>query len=135
MPPKKKSGRITLRMDPAIHRRVEVAAKALGIDINGLLNLIIRKEVPYYEGLVRDLADPRCVVLLPRWRKLNPTTEIDEFYHLFSHFIIRPKGCVFRFEGDKLYRLNDEEDDFVEVTPEEERELKRGASHASKPQE
>ena len=134
---KKKSGRLSLRMDPGIHLRVEKTAKALGLDINGILNLIIRKGLPYYESLADLLSDPpKFLSLFPRWRKLNPGREIEEFYTLYASGGMH-RDSYLRFDDGKLYRVNDEGTDFVSMTPEEERELEAELNerikHASKP--
>jgi hypothetical protein len=47
---KKKSGRITLRVGSPLHARVTKTAKNLGLDINGLLNLMIRERLGEYEA-------------------------------------------------------------------------------------
>ena len=59
MPAKKKSGRLYIRMDPEIHARVARTAKALGTDINGLLNLILRTGLPSYEQMALTARDPK----------------------------------------------------------------------------
>jgi hypothetical protein len=119
MPPRKKSGRITLRMDPQIHARVEKAAKVLGMDINGLLNLLIRSHLPYYESVADLTSDPRTPGLFARWKKLNPHGDMDNF--LADLAMQRPEDppnapvCAMLFEDNKFYILNAEGDDFVEV--------------------
>src|SRR5690242_4176693 len=90
MPPRKKSGRITLRMDPDIHRRVEKAGKALGMDINGLLNLIIRTNLPCYESMAILLQDPKTALLFSKWQKLNPTWGAQVFVTALSMML--PEG-------------------------------------------
>jgi hypothetical protein len=107
-------------MDPDIHARVERAGRALGMDINGLLNLIIRKTLPDYEGLVSILADPKTAALVPRWRELNPGRGIDDFYLVYSVLKVK-KDTFFKFEDGKLYRLNDAGNDFEEIGPDVDR--------------
>ncbi|MHB1422128.1 MAG: toxin-antitoxin system HicB family antitoxin [Gemmataceae bacterium] len=59
MAARKKSGKITLRMDPEVHARVAKTAKALGIDLNGLLNLLIRTNLFSYELMALQCRDPK----------------------------------------------------------------------------
>jgi hypothetical protein len=61
MPAKKKSGQTYIRMGPDVHTRVAKVAKALDMDINGVLNLCVRLNLPQLEQLVNadQTDDPR----------------------------------------------------------------------------
>src|SRR5262249_27622660 len=54
-----KSGRITLRVDPEDHPQLGPAADALGLDLNGLLNLMSREALPGYLDRARKVAEER----------------------------------------------------------------------------
>lgn len=56
---RKKSGKITLRMDSETHARVARTAQALGMDMNGLLNLLIRTQLVHYEVMALEARDPK----------------------------------------------------------------------------
>ncbi len=110
MPPRKKSGKITLRMDPQIHASVAKAAKALGMDINGLLNLIIREGIVRYESeaeLLRkagEMAD-----LFSQWRYLNPSRATSEFfqdYYRIRRWMLRQTGSLPIFEDGNAYLVS-----------------------------
>jgi hypothetical protein len=71
MAPRKKPGKqLYIRMDTNIHARVAKTAKALGMDINGLLNLIIRSHLPQYEARVIWSGDARIQHLRRLFREL-----------------------------------------------------------------
>lgn len=63
MAAKKKSGRLYIRTDPDVHTRLAKCAKALGVDLNGLVNWILRMELPEYEARARYAGDPRLLRL------------------------------------------------------------------------
>lgn len=100
MPADKKTGRITLRMDPATHGRAAGTAKALGMGINDLLNLIIREGLIKYEMEAQMLRKPETIALLELWQRLNPSREIPEF---FADYYTLMQGKAVRFENGKRY--------------------------------
>lgn len=97
-----KTGRITLRMDPATHGRAAGTAKALGMGINDLLNLIIRQGLIRYEMEAQMLRRPETLVLLEQWRLLNPARETWEF---FEDYFRAHSGIPAAFENGKYYVL------------------------------
>jgi hypothetical protein len=119
----KKSGRLMLRMDPNIHSRVANTAKKLGMDMNGLLNLIIREGLPRYEAEMHMLRDPKMFALWEKWRRLNPSRGAWEFFT--DYFNVQYADYCFyaTFQDGKRYMLNQTGDGFVEYveTPEGER--------------
>jgi hypothetical protein len=104
-------------MDSAIHARVAKTAKALGMDINGLLNLIIRSHLHFYEDLSLGATATKSGELLPRWQQLNPTDNPENFW--WDLYMIRRMAQPAVFADGKYYILNDAGDDFVEVPPPE----------------
>jgi hypothetical protein len=100
-------------MDPAIHTRVAKTAKALGMDINGLLNLIIRSHLYRYEDLSLGTSRIKTGELLPRWQQLNPTENPENFW--WDLYVIHRKKLPAFFEDGKYYLLNDAGDDFVDL--------------------
>lgn len=112
MPARKKSGRLTLRMDPAVHARIAKTAKALGMDINGLLNILIRMNLMGYEVMATYTSDPETATLLQRWREHNPTSDPTDF---FNDFYLLERGHSCHFADGKQYRINDEGDGFIET--------------------
>ena len=48
-----------IRLGPDIHERVAKTAKALGMDLNGLLNLIVRTNLHQYELMAHQARDPK----------------------------------------------------------------------------
>jgi hypothetical protein len=102
-------------MDPVTHGRVAGTAKALGMDLNGLLNLLIREGLIRYEMEAQMLREPKTLSLLERWRYLNPTRETWEF---FSDYFRSHRGLPVLFEDGKRYLLF--EDGFGEEPSSEE---------------
>jgi hypothetical protein len=107
----KKSGRLSLRMDADIHVRIARTADRLGMDINGLLNWIIRTNLPTVEAIGNAAADARISVLRGRWRELNPKRSEHWFWDEF--FRMKELRDPVRFEDGKDYLLNDAGDGFV----------------------
>jgi hypothetical protein len=129
-------------MDPEVHRRVDMAARALGMDITALVNLMISTELPTYEYLAASSREPVAGALLRRWAHLNPDrSPVDFFLDLWE---LRPKGMVsvakpqpVRFQDGKWYAINEGGNDFTEVAPPESlsdklKELERRKRHAQK---
>ena len=112
---RKKSGRLTLRMDPQTHARVDKAARALGMDINGLLNLLIRKNLPELEDLALIIGESGDTALLKRWQELNPDRSLYEFVTDMRD--LRGWQKSVSFPDGKWYNLNAEANDFVESVP------------------
>ena len=112
MPKRKKSGRITLRMDPEIHARVETIAKSLGMDINGLLNLIIRRGLVMFQFEAKELPDLARNPLFRTWVRLNPTGFPGDYFSDKSQMFF---GIPVQFEDGKRYLLSDNWQEFVEV--------------------
>jgi hypothetical protein len=77
-----KSGRITLRVKPGIHQELAETADGLGIDINGLLNLMIHRFLPVFSIMAwhaTTMEEPHKVSF-DLWRKSNPTRPTIDFF-------------------------------------------------------
>ena len=107
---KKKSGTTMLRMSPEVHARADRAATALGMSLNGLLNLMVRTTLPLYEMQADMLQDEKIVKILREWSIRNPTRGLAQF---FADYLQLIDGRAVRFEnmdeyaldGDKLRRV------------------------------
>jgi hypothetical protein len=119
MPSAKKktwSGRLTLRIAPDLHKRIDDTARALGLDLNGLLNLVIRWQIGYFEDVAYKLTSPKAKALTERWRDLCPTMPFRMYTLSLDAFL---DGRHFIAENGREYRINDAGDDFIEVKPED----------------
>lgn len=115
MPGRKKSGRITLRMDEKFHARAAKAAQALGLDLNGLLNVIIRTNLFHYEAIGESLSDPKTAALYRRWLSLNPG--IENVLAFLADLATMRTGTTRLFQSGQWYRLNKNGDDFDRISP------------------
>jgi antitoxin component of RelBE/YafQ-DinJ toxin-antitoxin module len=81
-------GQITLRVPPDVHKDLAEVAEGLGLDINGLLNLMIRRHFDRYrlevEVLQAQAKENRKV--LAAWQEKNPKRPIREFWSDFQAF-------------------------------------------------
>lgn len=71
----KQPKRITLRFSDEVHSKLELTAKLLGLDINGLLNLIIRIELGPFKALL--LTDDDMRIIGAARRKKGDAPRID----------------------------------------------------------
>lgn len=101
---RKKSGRLTIRMDAVTHGRAAGTAASLGMGINDLLNLIIREGLVRYEMEAQMLRQPETLALLEQWRLSNPTRETREF---FEDYFRAHGGIPTMFENGKRYILDE----------------------------
>jgi hypothetical protein len=84
----KKSGRITLRMPPALHAELAEVADTLGLDMNALINLMIRRSFDPYrlEAAAIDAQAKENLTLLTAWRDENPGRPIREFWDDYKRY-------------------------------------------------
>jgi hypothetical protein len=77
-----RSGRITLRMPPSIHAEAVELANQLGLDLNGFLNLIIRRAFRHYrlEALLLRTEFERDSELVTSWLHANPGRPVREYW-------------------------------------------------------
>lgn len=106
MAKKKKSGNTMLRMSPDVHARVDRAASALGMSMNGLLNLMVRTSLPLYEMQADMIQDPKTIKILREWSRCNPTQGLDRFFVDYFRLVA---GQQIWFEDEHLYILEGEE--------------------------
>jgi antitoxin component of RelBE/YafQ-DinJ toxin-antitoxin module len=84
----RRSGQLTLRIPSDVHEDLAKVAQALGLDINGLLNLMIRRHLERYELEAQTLArqkkeNPHMVAL---WQQKYPARPIREFWSDFQAY-------------------------------------------------
>ncbi|SRR5713226_10552841 len=81
-------GQLTLRVPPDVHKDLAEVAEGLGLDINGLLNLMLRRHLDRYrlevEVLQAQAKEGRK--LLAAWQEQNPKRPIREFWADFQAF-------------------------------------------------
>jgi hypothetical protein len=79
---KKRSGQITLRVSPEQHADLAWIADTLGLDINGLLRLMIARTIGHYRMEAETLAlqAQENLNLLHRWREEHPGRPVREFW-------------------------------------------------------
>ncbi len=77
-----KSGVLTLRIPPDLHEDLAVAAASLGLDVTGLIRLMIRRSLPHFQLEARLIAlqAEEALGLLDKWRQENPSRPIREFW-------------------------------------------------------
>jgi hypothetical protein len=77
-----RSGRISLYVSPERHSELAVIAETLGLDINGLLRLMIARSFEHFrmEAELLMLQAQENVNLLHVWREANPGKPIREFW-------------------------------------------------------
>jgi hypothetical protein len=77
-----KSGVLTLRIPPELHEDLVVAAVGLGLDVTGLIRLMIRRSLPHFQLEARLIAlqAEEALHLLDKWRRDNPGRPIREFW-------------------------------------------------------
>src|SRR4051812_24100197 len=86
MKKKKQYGRITLRVKPEIHRQIEEVAATFGLDVNGLLNLLIARslgeaaaEACVARVFLQTGTKARVVPMMRVWQAANPQKKPKEF--------------------------------------------------------
>jgi antitoxin component of RelBE/YafQ-DinJ toxin-antitoxin module len=78
----KRSGRISLYVSPELHTELAYLAEQLGLDMNGLIRLMITRSISHYRmeaELLRQQAEEN-LNLLEAWRANNPGKPIREFW-------------------------------------------------------
>jgi hypothetical protein len=91
----KQWGRITLRVKPDTHREIDRLARVLGLNANGVVNLLINRSLGQFAAEAHVLAayrmpvihSGRYVDLLEAWRKLHPSGRPHEFIEEFRKMI------------------------------------------------
>jgi hypothetical protein len=76
-----KSGVFTFRMPPELHEDIAVAAAALGLDVTGMIRLMIRRSLPHFQleaRLITTMAE-QGEAALQQWRHNNPERPVREF--------------------------------------------------------
>jgi antitoxin component of RelBE/YafQ-DinJ toxin-antitoxin module len=78
----KKSGVLTLRIPPEIHDNVALTAAKLGLDVTGLIRLMIRRALPHFqlEARLISIQAEEGMNLLDQWRAAHPNRPIREFW-------------------------------------------------------
>ena len=78
----RRSGRITLRVSPELHDELAGAADSLGLDINGLLNLMIRRSFGRVklEAAMLKAQSGENIELIMAWQEENRGRPVREFW-------------------------------------------------------
>ena len=76
-----RSGRISLYVPPALHGELAEVAELLGLDLNGLINLMIRRSFDGYrlEAAMLKAQAKENPDLITVWREDNPGRPVREF--------------------------------------------------------
>jgi hypothetical protein len=109
MTKQKKSGRITLRVSSDVHQQLEDVAEDLGLDVNGLLNLLISKALGpiaaearlcrvYQEELKKEGG---FVPLFLAWQKAYPRVRRKDFLVEFHKYTLGEPSQLDGLEGDE----------------------------------
>jgi hypothetical protein len=89
-PPAKKSGRVSLYLPPEQHAELAFIAEALGLDMNGLLRLMIGRSIHHYrreaETLVLEQQEPDRA--LATWRERHPGRPAREYWDEYFNGLI-----------------------------------------------
>jgi hypothetical protein len=78
-----KTGRISLRVKPELHEQLAELAQALGQDINGLLNMMVRQALPKVVAMARTAQAWEAEQVdraFKAWREENPGRPTREFW-------------------------------------------------------
>ena len=78
---KKRSGRITLRMGPALHAELAELAPRLGTDLNGLINLLVREGLPAKRALVEEVERQQRA-----WQDLSLDEQIEQLTRAYRYY-------------------------------------------------
>ena len=78
----RKSGVLTLRIPPDLHGDLAYTASGLGLDVTGLIRLMIRRSLPHFrlEAVLIDRQAEEASGLLDKWRQDNPSRPVREFW-------------------------------------------------------
>jgi hypothetical protein len=79
---RERSGRVSLYLTPQLHTEVADLADTLGLDINGLLRLMIGRTINHYrmEAQMLLLQGQQNLNLLQRWLEQHSDRPIREFW-------------------------------------------------------
>src|SRR5260370_723468 len=90
-----KSKCITLRVKPELHQQLADTAKDLGLNLNGLLNLLIHRslgqavvEACIYKAYMQERMGGTLIPLFLAWRKANPKRKPKDFQEEFRKHIL-----------------------------------------------
>jgi hypothetical protein len=77
-----RSGRVSLYLSPELHTELAFIADTLGLDINGLLRLMIARTINHYRTEALLLAEQmqENLNLLQVWKEQHPGRPIREFW-------------------------------------------------------
>lgn len=77
-----RSGRISLYVPPVLHDEMAEVAEWLGLDLNGLINFMIRRSFDRYrlEAAMLKAQAKESVDLITAWREDNPGRPVREFW-------------------------------------------------------
>jgi hypothetical protein len=76
-----RSGRVSLYLSPELHSELVVLADALGLDLNGLLRMMIARTINHFRMEAHILMEEaqENLTLLSRWLEQNPGRPKREF--------------------------------------------------------
>ncbi len=104
---KARSGQITLRVSPEQHGELVAIADGLGLDVNGLLRLMIGRTIEHFrlEAMLLQEQGQENLNLLNLWKQDNPGKPIREFWdHYWTYWAAKrgkqawESGRGFNFE-------------------------------------
>jgi len=77
----KKSGVLTLRLPPELHEDIANTAGLLGLDVTGLIRLMVRRSLPHFrfEAELNARTAEQDHVALEEWQRKNPDRPAREF--------------------------------------------------------
>jgi hypothetical protein len=78
----RKSRSLTLRLDPALHETLSDTAPRLGLDLSGLIRLMLRRSLPHFlvEARLLEVQAEEGSELFAAWRRDNPSRPVREFW-------------------------------------------------------
>src|SRR5690349_21058814 len=111
----KQSGRITLRVTPEVHQELADIAEGLGLDINGVLNLMIRDSYSAYKSKARLLTHMRAA--RERAKTREAAERFEELESLYKRSRIEEFETHLHSFESVLHRLRHEEAEMVKLFP------------------
>jgi hypothetical protein len=110
---KEKSGRISFRTTPELHRRLAAVADSMGIGVNDLLNVLVQIQLRPFEALTNPGHGANMRYLQEMWQIYNPGEDPIWFWWDLHRMLWLEKPL--QFKNGKWYVLDETRNDFDKV--------------------
>jgi hypothetical protein len=102
----RKGGVLTLRIPPDVHGALAVTAAELGLDVTGLIRLMIRRSLPHFmlEARLISIQAEEAEGLLEQWRRAHPDRPVREFW---DDYYQHQRTKAYRVEDDPRFNFDE----------------------------